>query len=148
MANTYTWITPITDRTSGLSRMQHSDMNRITGNLAWLYAECIEQGVAISGSIISKIEWTNNDIITLAEWTELLTCLTNICNAISYVPTTTPNNQMEWSNINLVETIENNCYEILASYANIPDMNHYVGDKLGTEWLFCGDDFNMGGRYD
>lgn len=148
MANTRTWTTPVTDRTDDTAMMAYGDMNRITENLAWLYEECVEQGLSISGSIISKTNWVNNDIITLAEWTEILTCLTNVCTAVSYTPSGTATNSMTWSNINLVEEIELGCYEILSAYERIPNMNHYVGDKLGTAWRYCGDDFNMGGRYD
>lgn len=148
MANTRTWTAPVTDRTDGTARMEYGDMNRITENLAWLYEECVEQGISISGSIISKTVWVNNDIITLANWTEILTCLTNVCTAIAYSPTGTPDNQMLWSNINTVEEIEMGCYDILSAYERIPRLNHYVGDKLGTNYLYAGDPFNSGGRYE
>lgn len=138
----------MTDRTDGTAMMTYEDMNRITENLAWLYAECVEQGISISGSIISKTNWVNNDIITLSNWTEILTCLRNVYNAVGYTPATVPDNQMLWSNINQVETIEYECYEILMAYERIPNMNHYVGDKLGTDYLYAGDPFNSGGRYE
>ena len=149
MANTRTWTAPVTDRTDGTAMMTYEDMNRITENLAWLYTECGEQSITISGSIISKTTWINNDIITLSNWTEILTCLRNVYNAVGYNPATVPDNQMLWSNINQVETIEYECYEILMAYDRIPNMNHYVGDKLADGgYLRAGDDFNMGGRYE
>lgn len=148
MANTRTWTDPVTDRTGGSDKMTYEDMNRITENLAWLYTECGEQGISISGSIISKTTWTQNDIITVGNWTEILTCLANVYNAVGYVPVQVPDNQMLWTNINQVETIEYDCYEILAVYERLPNMNHYVGDKWGTAYRYAGDDFNMGGRYE
>lgn len=148
MANTRTWTAPVTDRTDGAAMMTYDDMNRITENLAWLYEECVDRGISISGSVISKTTWVNNDIITVANWTEILTCLTNVYTAVGYAPQTTPDDSMLWSNINQVETIEYECYEILAAYDRIPNMNHYVGDKLGTMYRYAGDDFNMGGRYE
>lgn len=148
MANPYTWRDPVTQRSSGSERMTYEDMNRITQNLAWLYAQCGEIGISVPGSVISKREWIRNDIITVAQWAEILTCLTNVCTALSYVKPTEPNNVMIYTNINNVERIELELWQILASYENIPNMNHYVGDKLGTAYRYVGDDFNAGGRYD
>lgn len=148
MANTRTWTAPVTDRTDGTAMMTYGDMNRITENLAWLYSECVDRGISISGSIISKTAWTRNDIITASFWTELLACLANVCTAVNYTPQTAANNQMTFTNINIVETIERDTYEILSAYDRQPNMNHYVGDKIGTDWRYCGDDFNMGGRYE
>ena len=128
--------------------MTYEDMNRITGNLAWLYAQCGEMGLSVSGSIISKTAWIQNDIITVAQWTEILTCLDNICTAIQYAKQTEPSNTMIYTNINNVEQIELDCYGVLASYEAIPNMNHYVGDKLVAAYRYMGDDFNSGGRYE
>lgn len=148
MANTRTWTEPVTYRSSGSALMSYEDMNRITENLAWLYTECGEQGIPITGSIISKTVWTRNDIITVSQWAEILTCLRNVYTAVGFTPATVPDNQMIYTNINNVESIEYGCYDILAAYERIPNMNHYVGDKLGTNYLYAGDPFNAGGRYE
>lgn len=148
MANPYTWIEPVTNRSSGTDRMTYEDMNRITVNLAWLYAQCGEMGISVSGSIISKTNWIQNDIITIAEWSEILTCLDNVCDAIQFSKQTEPNNAMTYTNINNVERIELDCYGVLASYEHIPDMNHYVGDKWTSAYRYAGDAMNSGGRYD
>ena len=123
MANPYTWTTPITHRSSGSEMMTYVDMNRITTNLAWLYKQCQEIGITPAGSIISKTDWGQNDIITVTEWTEVLTCLTNVCNAIQYTPSE-------------------------VAYENIPNMNHYIGDRWGAAYRYAGDPMNSGGRYD
>ena len=148
MANPYTWTEPNTTRASGSERMTYEDMNRITVNLAWLYAQCGELGIPVAGSIISKTDWIQNDIITVTEWAEILTCLDNICDAIDYVKAVDPDNSMTYTNINNVEELELICYNILAAYLLVPNMNHYVGDKLGTAYRYAGDDFNAGGRYE
>ena len=147
MANPYTWIEPVTNRSSTTDRMTYEDMNRITGNLAWLYAQCGEIGLTVPGSIISKTEWIQNDIITVAEWAEILACLANICTAVEYT-SAQPNDRMIYGNINTVEQIELDCYGVLASYEHIPDMNHYVGDKWTSAYRYAGDAMNSGGRYD
>lgn len=148
MANPYTWTEPVTQRSSGSEMMTYVDMNRITTNLAWLYKQCQEIGITPSGSIVSKANWIRNDIVTVTEWAEILTCLANVCSAVQYTPSETTNNQMIYTNINAVERIELGCYEILAAYENIPNMNHYVGDRLGTAFRYAGDPMNSGGRYD
>lgn len=131
-----TWIEPVTNRTSGSARMTYKDMNRITGNLVWLYDYLTEQGVTVAGSAYSKTTWTRNDIVTVAQWTELLTCLSNVCTAVWYQPEKAPTNTMSYTNINNVETIELIVHDIRGR------INHWIGDRL-----YSGDDFNAGGFY-
>lgn len=141
------WITPVTNRTDGTAMMTYQDMERITGNLKWLYDTCVSEGITISGSAISKTSWSRDDILTTTFWTELLGCLSNVCTAVSYTPPDSVSDSMIWNNINLVEKIEFDCYDILSAYVYVPRLNHYVGDKLGTANLYAGDPFNAGGRY-
>lgn len=142
------WVEPVTDRQDGSAVMTYTDMNRITGNLKWLYDTCVANSITVSGSAISKTIWTQNDIITATFWAELLTCLANVCSAVGYTPTNAPNDQMLFDNINQIETIELACETILANYATQGRMNHYVGDKIGNAHLYAGDPFNAGGRYE
>lgn len=138
-----TWITPVIDRNDGSARMTYDDMERITGNLEWLFDECTDQGIPISGPVISKTSWIRNDIITVGFWAELLDCLANVCTAVNYTAQVTPDDAMTYQNINNVEKIELECYDILNAYDYIPRLNHYVGDPH-----YAGDDINMGGRYE
>lgn len=141
------WVQPVTDRTDGTSKMTYQDMDRITGNLKWLYDACVSVGIPIAGSAISQTIWTRDDIITATFWTELLTCLENVCTALNYTPPIIANSDMTWNNINAVEDIEFICYNMLAAYVYLQRLNHYVGDKLGTSYLYAGDSFNAGGKY-
>ena len=141
------WTTPVTDRTDGTSVMTYQDMDRITGNLKWLYDACVSSSIPIAGSAISKTSWARDDIITTTFWTELLTCLENVCTALGYSPPIIANSNMTWNNINAVEDIELACYNLLAIYVYLSRLNHYVGDKLGTSYLYAGDSFNAGGKY-
>lgn len=136
------WIEPVTNRASGSARMTYKDMNRITGNLVWLYDYLTAEGVTVSGSAYSKTNWTQNDIITVAEWNELLTCLGNVCTAIGYQPETNPTSTMSYTNINNVETIEHVCHDMATILDDLGRINHWVGDRL-----YSGDDFNAGGFY-
>lgn len=141
------WTTPVTDRTDGTSVMTYQDMDRITGNLKWLYDGCVNSGIPIAGTAISQTSWARDDIITTTFWTELLTCLENVCTALNYTPPIVANSNMIWNNINVVEDIELVCYNMLAAFVYLSRLNHYVGDKLGTSYLYAGDSFNAGGKY-
>lgn len=107
------WIEPITDRQDGSSRMAAADMARITGNLAQLYADCQSKGITVQGDPISQTAWTENDIISVEFWGELLGCLSNLCEAVGYTPESNPTYLMTYDNVNAVETIELGCYDIL-----------------------------------
>ena len=136
------WITPVTDRTSGSAMMTYEDMNRITGNIGYLYDLCRSDGITIAGSRISKTEWTQNDIITRANWSNLLTCLGNARNAVGYVATD-PTYLMTWDNINEVEKQTQAVYVIISTYDSLARINHWIGDPH-----YAGDAINAGGRYE
>ena len=143
-----TWITPVTNRTGGNARMTTVDMNRITGNLVWLYDECVRKGITIEGSAYSKTTWISNDIISESEWYELLACLRNIRTAVGYAPIKVPGYGMVWDNINRIEEHELTLYLILQTWDIRDRLNHYVGDKLTSAYLYAGDAFNAGGSYE
>ena len=90
------WITPITNRQDGTTRMTVSDMNRITGDVAWL-----EENIA--GSVtISKTTWSHNDIIDATFWAELLLHIGNLASMVgAQIGTLTA--AMTFDNINAVE---------------------------------------------
>lgn len=136
------WITPVTNRTSGSAMMTYEDMNRITGNIGYLYDLCRSEGITIAGSRISKTEWTQNDIISVSDWSNLLACLGNARTAVGYVATG-PTYLMTWDNINEVEKQTQAVYSIINTYDNLPHMNHWVGDPY-----YAGDPINAGGRYE
>ena len=137
------WIAPVTNRSNGTARMTYMDMIRITGNLAFLYDLIESKGGIVPGSKISKTVWTQYDIITVADWAELLTCLANICSAVGYVPPTAPTNALTYSNVNNIETITLMAYEYAEILDRLERMNHYIGDPI-----YSGDPVNAGGLYD
>lgn len=136
------WITPVTDRTDGSAMMTYADMNRITGNIGYLYDLCQSEGITIAGSRISKTEWTQNDIISVSDWSNLLTCLGNARNAVGYIATD-PTYLMTWDNINEVEKQTQAVYVIISTYDSLARINHWIGDPY-----YAGDAINAGGRYE
>lgn len=136
------WVTPVTDRTDGSAMMTATDMDRITGNIAYLFDYATQEGHAPEGSTVSKTSWTKNDIIELSFWTEMLEVLANIMAAVFYVPAVEPDYAMDWENMNNIETISYNLYNIIGSSGSQGNNNHYAGDPI-----FTGDDINVGGTY-
>lgn len=136
------WITPVTDRTDGSAMMTAVDMNRITGNIDYLFDYATAEGLSPSGSTVPKTSWTKNDIIERSTWEAMLETLSNICAAVEYVPETEPNFIMGFENINNIEQISYNLYFIIANINNMSAINHFAGDDI-----FVGDDINAGGTY-
>ena len=137
------WIEPVTDRQDGSSRMAAADMSRITGNLAQLYADCQSKSITVQGDPISQTAWTENDIVSVEFWGELLTCLANLREAVGYTPATDPDYMMTYDNINEVERQELAVYNIIAGHDNWQSLNHWIGDDY-----YAGDPINAGGRYE
>lgn len=136
------WVTPVTDRTDGSAMMTATDMDRITGNIAYLFDYATQEGHAPSGSTVTKTSWTINDIIERSFWGAMLTTLANICAAVEYVPAVEPDYAMDWENMNNIETISYSLYNIIGSSGSQGNNNHYAGDPI-----FTGDDINVGGTY-
>lgn len=137
-----TWITPVTDRTDGTAMMTAVDMNRITGNIDYLFDYATAEGLSPSGSTVPKTSWTKNDIIERSTWEATLETLSNLCECVEYIPETEPTNGMEYENINNVEQISFNLYNIIANIGRMSAINHWAGDNL-----FAGDPVNAGGTY-
>ena len=136
------WVTPVTNRTDGSALMTATDMDRITGNIAYLFDYATAEGHSPQGSTVSKTSWSQNDIIDKSFWESMLEVLSNICEAVNYNPDTAPTNVLDWENINNIETISFNLYYIIANINNMSALNHWAGDDL-----FTGDDINVGGTY-
>ena len=141
------WITPVTNRSGNSAMMTYDDMNRITGNCRWLYDECARKGITVSGDPTSKTTWTRNDIITLDDWHELLTCLDNLCAAVGYVRRELFRDNVNYVIVNNIERVELKIYTRLEAGDIRPKNNHFIGDRYGSEYRHAGDDFNAGGLY-
>lgn len=98
------WITPVTNRTSGNARMTYKDMNRITGNIDYVYQALKSLGYPPAGNTVSKLEWTQNDIIDVDFWESMLSVMAAIYAALGETGPYELTNDMGWENINHVES--------------------------------------------
>lgn len=135
------WSTPVTDREPG-ARMTHIDMNRITNNINYI-AEKMAAHSAYFGPTISKTVWEYNDIVTLAEWQEILHVLDRLVRDTAIEINEPGNEDTTYTNMNNVEDITlrlKRREDILVDGGSPP---HWVDTEVWT-----GDDFNVGGLED
>lgn len=132
------WVKPVFNRTSGNARMTYKDMNRITGNIDFLLDNLGLVGLAPvneqEGTLYTyegKTEWTQNDIISVNDWTLILEGFQHVVDAVGYDPETDPDYDMGWENINNIERI-------------LWLMHRIAFDGYGYGAHFCGDGFQTG----
>lgn len=127
------WITPVTNRTSGSAMMTYKDMNRITGNIDYVYQALKSLGYPPAGSTVSKLEWTQNDIIDRAFWESMLDVMAAIYVAIGEPEPYDLTNDMGWENINHVESWMFELYDGVMFYRHLLDENDVdICDEFGT----------------
>ena len=61
------WVTPVTSR-NATARMTYLDMNRISGNVSYLYNYAKDHGYDVQGDDVMKTQWTQNDIVAEDTW--------------------------------------------------------------------------------
>ena len=102
------WTTPVTNRTSGSALMTYNDMNRITGNVAYL------QEYIYGSPLIPKTSWTRNDIIERQLWVDMIASIAEMANMAGATIATLTNN-MHYENINNVESACKAVYDNLGN---------------------------------
>lgn len=120
------WITPVTDRSTG-ARCDESDMNRIAGNLDWLATDAAQKQI-YSGATISKTNYTNNDYVSVDDWTNILEVLNDLVSGLNVTTEGAADMSTTFTNFNTVESITlaiYNKYQMLLRQANA---NNYSGD--------------------
>ena len=137
------WIQPVFDRENENARMRVADMNRITGNVDYLYTALQQAGYTVEGQTISKTSWQQNDIITVEEWAELLQCIAHLCDAVGYSPTYTLTMSMNYNNINNVELMIFTVHQLKDGWQQFTPIDHFTGDAI-----YAGDEANAGGYHE
>lgn len=139
---TYTWQTPVTNRSSGEARMTVQDMNRITQNINYLRERGRSLGFVFGESTdTAKTSWIYNDIISVAEWENILQSLVGLARGVGYSYSTAPNYEMTYQNINNIEKITLGVAERLrllesqAALAHYADTEVYSGDAVGYRYV-------------
>lgn len=128
---TYTWQTPVTDRSSGEARMTVNDMNRITQNINYLREKGRSLGFVFGESTdTAKTSWIYNDIISVAQWKDILQALTGLARGVGYSYTTEPSNNMTYQNINNVESITLGVAERLRLLESQAALTHYTDTEV------------------
>lgn len=130
------WITPVTNRTNGSARMTYKDMNRITGNIDYVYQALKDLGYTPAGNTVSKLEWNQNDIIDVDFWESMLGVMSAIYAALGETGPYVLTNDMGWENINHVETWLFDLYDGVMFYRHLLDENDVdICDEHGNPIL-------------
>lgn len=138
-----TWITPVTDRKDGTARMTNIDMNRITGNLDYLFTDLLpSKGFTPLGATVKKTSWTQNDIIGATDWEDILDVLDRLITASGFEQKESVTNAMYYQNINTLEEYTLAIYRIALYTKTDASLNHWIGDPF-----YSGDEINAGGLY-
>lgn len=139
---TWTWRTPVTNRTSGADRMRYTDMIRITENINYIREAAMNKGFTINSPKISTTTWTRENIITVEEWAEILRTLLAVADGIFYEYYVDPTNEMTWRNINNVEELTLRLYVMIEESADMGRLRHWVGDDFHSRYT---EELNAGG---
>lgn len=86
------WIEPVTERGES-ARMTADDMNRITGNIKYIYPDTT-----------IKTVWTSNDFITAENWSSIFTALNYLVSSTGNIYQI-PKVELTYQNINDIETL-------------------------------------------
>lgn len=87
------WVTPVYNRVPG-ARMTAADMNRICGNINYLYA-----------AANLPVDWTSNDLVSVTMWKKILSGLDKAKTALGYTTTIKPTNAQTYQNVNNIERL-------------------------------------------
>ena len=164
------WITPVTNHYPE-EYFTHHDMNRIYGNLRYLYEQLApyfsigpfipdpestdtenlitSDGVELAtasgdaiGATAAGVWWTQNDIYTIEDFDLLLQCLRAIADTIGYQYETAPSVEATAENFNVIESITLDMFDRVLLILQQFNGNHYVGDPI-----FTGEGIYLGGIY-
>ena len=110
------WSDPYVNWSNG-NNFTYDDMNRITGNINYLYPAA------------SLPTYTQNDILTTTDWSNVQTALATLL-AASGVAGTIPGNSMTADTMNAVEGLLLEIYDFLNLKAAQSVATVYCGDNL------------------
>ena len=111
------WQTPYTTWSNG-NRFTYDDMNRIAGNVNYLYP---------AASL--KADYTNNDILTTTQWAALLSALQDLI-VTTGLSAEIPGEAMTADTINDIESLTQTLYDRIGLNNAQAVANIYTGDDL------------------
>lgn len=106
------WTTPVTDRINGQTRTTADDMNRIDGNINYLWATLL------------RTDFTSNDIVTDTEWSDIIEYTNEIADLLGIPEAST---STIYTNLNRIEQIAKAYWDLLPLW---PAEDLYPADDL------------------
>lgn len=106
------WITPVTDRPNKSTRTTADDMNRICGNINWLWATLL------------GTSFTDKDIVTRTQWDEIVGYTNEIADLLQM---TNASDSTLYTNLNYIEAIAKAYWDLLPLF---PAEDLYPSDEI------------------
>ena len=107
------WIAPVTNRTSAQGRTTYEDMNRICGNLNYLF------GTAL------RTNWTRADIVDRATWDSIISVVAQVAESVGVQVS----DSTDYVNLNAIE--EATLRQYVLTYASYKLPVRFNGVQLG-----------------
>ena len=92
------WTTPVTDRPNAQTRTTAADMNRICGNINYLWATLL------------KTDFLSTDIVTDTTWNGVVTATNEIADLLNISEATAVT---DYANLNRIESIAKAYWDLL-----------------------------------
>lgn len=113
------WVIPVTDRTEG-ARCTPDDLNRIASDINYL------QGSSL------KDDFTNDDIVTLEQWTAMMNGVADCCLKYGVKMETPVSLATTYANFNQAETYLSICYTVKEQIRILKEGTMFVGNTGAT----------------
>lgn len=111
------WVTPKTDWSPN-DNVTYEDMNRIAGNINFLYQQ-----------ELLKADYTANDIVTINQWSDIVKSITDLSRGVG-VDASMSDMDVTAENFNDVESLTLMTKEMFDLIFDQISANVYVGDDL------------------
>lgn len=112
------WIAPFTGRTGPNTRTTYLDMNRICGNINFLFGTNL------------KDDWTRADIVDRATWDGIIDVVSQLASSVGVEV----NDSTDYVNLNAIEEITLRRYSLLATGYKIPQ--RFNGVRFGERIIY------------
>ena len=134
MADGYLKAVPISGYTISTIELTETTAERDTYTVTFTNSETevfyVQNSLGLVVMVI-KADYTENDILTLAQWQEVISSTIQLCNKYGIKYTQAPTTVMMADNINNVENLLLLCYERLLLWQKQASQNIYVQNQYG-----------------
>lgn len=112
------WISPVINRSGPNTRTTYADMNRICGNINFLFGTSL------------KDDWTRADIVDRTTWDAIVSVVSQLAGSVGLEV----NDSTDYVNLNAIEEVTLRRYALLSAGYKIPV--RFNGVRLGERRVY------------